>query len=312
MPELWYSWRFQLESLAGAGYHVVAADLRGCGGTAAPDGIESYSMLHLVSDVVGLLDALGEETAVLVGHDWGAEVAYHCAELHPSRVSALVALSVPYAPRAPEPPSVLIERSSPGAFSMVRYFQEPGRAEAELEADPRRTFRLFLYGLSGDAPAGLVEHLYVGKPPGARLLDDVPEPTLPLSWLTGADVDYYATEFGRTGFTGALNRYRNLDQDWEELAASDGAVIEQPTLFVGGARDGAVRFGGLAQMRTGLPNLRSVEILQGSGHWVQQEKARQVNEMITRFLSAEAPPDTHRRSASTHHPKSTRGRKQTQ
>jgi pimeloyl-ACP methyl ester carboxylesterase/ketosteroid isomerase-like protein len=289
VPELWYSWRYQLESLAAAGYHVVAADLRGCGRTAAPAGVESYSMLNLVSDVVGLLDAAGEETAVLVGHDWGAHVAYHCAELYPSRVSALVALSAPYSPRGPEPPSVRIERFSRGAFSMVRYFQEPGLAEAEMEADPHRTFRLFLYGLSGDAPAGLVEHLYVGKPPGASLLDDIPEPSLPMSWLTAADVHYYATEFGRTGFTGALNRYRNLDRDWEELGASNGAIIEQPALFVGGSRDGAVLFGALEQMRTALPNLRGIEILPGSGHWVQQEKARQVNEMITGFLTTEAP-----------------------
>jgi pimeloyl-ACP methyl ester carboxylesterase len=180
VPELWYSWRFQLGSLANAGYHVVAADLRGCGRTDALAGVESYSMLHLVSDVVGLLDTLGEETTVLIGHDWGAQVAYHCAELHPSRVSALVALSVPYSPRGAEPPSVLIERFSRGAFSMVRYFQEPGRAEAELEADRNRTFRLFLFGLTGDAPAGLVEHLYVGKPPGAYLLDDIPSP--PCRW----------------------------------------------------------------------------------------------------------------------------------
>jgi pimeloyl-ACP methyl ester carboxylesterase len=303
IPELWYSWRFQLGGLADAGYHVVAADLRGCGRTAAPAGVESYSMLNLVSDVIGLLDALGEETAVLVGHDWGAHVAYHCAELYPSRVSALVALSVPYASRGPEPPSVLIERFSRGAFSMVRYFQEPGRAEAEMEADPHRTLRLLLYGLSGDAPAGLVEHLYVGKAPGARLLDDIPEPTLPLSWLNDADVDYYATEFGRTGLIGALNRYRNLDRDWEELAVSDGAIIEQPTLFVGGSRDGAVLFGALEQMRTGLPNLRHVEILPGCGHWVQQEKPGEVNEMIIQLITAAAPPATPHRSRSAHHTK---------
>jgi pimeloyl-ACP methyl ester carboxylesterase len=268
-------------------------------------------MLHLVSDVVGLLDALDEETAVLMGHDWGAQVAYHCAELYPSRFSALVALSVPYAPRAPEPPGVLIDRFSRGTFSMVRYFQQPGRADAELEADRQRTFRLFLYGLSGDAPAGLVEHLYVGKPPGARLLDDIPEPTLPLSWLSAADVDYYASEYGRSGFTGALNRYRNLDRDWEELAVTDGAIIEQPALFVGGSRDGAVLFGSLEAMKTGLPNLRCVEILPGSGHWVQQEKAGEVNQMIIQFLTAEAPPDTRRRSPSTHHTRSAQGRKQT-
>jgi pimeloyl-ACP methyl ester carboxylesterase len=289
VPELWYSWRLQLETLADAGYHVVAADLRGCGRTDAPLGVESYRMLNLVSDVVGLLDALGQERAVLVAHDWGTQIAYRSAELHPSRVSALVALSVPYAPRAPEPPSLLIERFAGNAFSMVRYFQQPGLAEAELEADPQRTFRLFLYGLSGDGPAGLVEHLYRGKAPEARLLDGIPEPTLPLPWLIQADVDYYATEYGRTGFTGALNRYRNLDGDWEELAAADGTRIEQPTLFVGGSRDGAVLFGNLEPMQGSFPNLRGVDVLAGCGHWVQQERASHVNALITSFLSDEAP-----------------------
>jgi pimeloyl-ACP methyl ester carboxylesterase len=289
VPELWYSWRHQLSGLADAGYHVVAADLRGCGGTDAPPGVEPYSMLHLVADVVGLLDAVGEETALVVGHDWGTQVAYRFAELHPSRVSALVALSVPYAPRAPEPPSATIERFAGNAFSMVRFFQQPGVAEAELEADPHRTFRLFLYGLSGDAPAGLVEHLYTGKPSDARLLDDIPEPALPLPWLTEADVGCYASEYGRTGFTGALNRYRNLDRDWDELRVADGATIDQPTLFVGGGRDGAVLFGDLDTMQRSLPNLRRVEVLPGCGHWVQQERARQVNALIARFLADEAP-----------------------
>jgi pimeloyl-ACP methyl ester carboxylesterase len=289
VPELWYSWRHQLSGLADAGYHVVAADLRGCGRTDAPPGVERYSMLHLVADVVGLLDALGEETAVVVGHDWGTQVGYHCAELHPSRVSALVALSVPYAPRAPEPPSAIIERFAGNGFSMVRYFQQSGVAEAELEADPHRTFRLFLYGLSGDAPAGLVEHLYTGKPPGARLLDDIPEPALPLTWLTDTDVGYYASEYGHTGFTGALNRYRNLDRDWEELRVADGATIDQPTLFVGGDRDGAVLFGDLDAMRRSLRNLRRLEVLPGCGHWVQQERVREVNGLIAQFLADEAP-----------------------
>jgi pimeloyl-ACP methyl ester carboxylesterase len=296
VPELWHSWRFQIQTLADTGYHVVAPDLRGCGRTEAPPGVERYSMLNLVSDVIGLLDVLGEKSAALVAHDWGANVAYHCCELHPSRVSAVAALSVPYVPRAPEPPNILIQRFAGNAFSMVRYFQEPGVAEAEMEADPHRTFRLFLYGLSGDGPAGLIEHLYVGKAPGAGLLDDIPEPALPLPWLTESDVDYYATEFTRTGFTGALNRYRNLDHDWEELAVVNGVTIEQPTLFVGGSRDGAVLFGHLEPMRGSLPNLRRVELLAGCGHWVQQERASEVNALIIQFLSEETPPGIRRAS----------------
>jgi pimeloyl-ACP methyl ester carboxylesterase len=283
VPELWYSWRHQIRAVADAGYHAIAADLRGCGQSEIPAAVESYSMSHLVADVVGVLDALGVESAVLAGHDWGAQLAWRCAETHPDRVSAVIALSVPYTPRGPESPSVAIERFAPRAFSMVKYFQRPGVAEAEIQTDVRRFFRLFLYGLSGDAPPELLRMLFTGKPPDASLLDGIPEPTGPLDWLTNADLDYYSREFQRTGFTGALNRYRNLDRDWQERAPYSG-VLEQPALFVGGERDSAVVFGNLEPMRTAVPNLKKIVLLSDCGHWVQQERPHEVNTELIEFL----------------------------
>jgi pimeloyl-ACP methyl ester carboxylesterase len=284
VPELWYSWRHQIPALAEAGYRVLAPDLRGCGGSDAPGEVASDSMVHLIGDVVGLLDAVGVRSAVLAGHDWGAQVAWQCAKAHPDRVSVVAALSVPYTPRPAQPPSVLAERFSRDAFSFVRYFQQPGLAEAELERDPHRFFRLFFYGLSGDAPPELVRTLYLGKPRGARLLDGIPEPPGPLPWLTEADLDYFATEYARAGFTGALNRYRNLDRDWAELASLDGVTVQQPVLFIGGAHDSAVLFGDLEPTRS-LPQLDKLVLLPGCGHWVQQERAAEVTAELVAFLA---------------------------
>lgn len=283
VPELWYSWRHQLPALADAGYRAVAPDTRGCGGSSVPADAASYSMRHLIGDVVGILDELAVGSAVLVGHDWGAETAWQCARAQPERVSAVVGLSVPYTPRPPEPPSVLVERFSPDVFSFVRYFQEPGRAEAELEADHRRALHLFYYALSGDAPPDLLRTLFQGKPRDAGLLNGIPEPTHGLGWLTDADLDYFADEYARTGFTGALNRYRNLDRDWAELEHLDPATVEQPVLFVGGERDSAVVFGDLRHTRA-LPHIRDVVILPGCGHWVQQERPAEVNAAVIGFL----------------------------
>jgi pimeloyl-ACP methyl ester carboxylesterase len=283
VPELWYSWRHQLPALADAGYRVLAPDLRGCGGSDAPGEVASYSMARLIGDVVGLLDAVGERAAVLAGHDWGAQLAWQCAKAHPDRVSAVAALSVPYTPRPPEPPSMLAERFSRETFSFVRYFQQPGLAEAELESNPYRFFRLFFYGLSGDAPPEVVRTLYLGKPRAARLLDGIPEPPGPLAWLSDADLDYFATEYARTGFTGILNRYRNLDRDWAELAPLDDVTVGQPVLFIGGARDSAVLFGDLGPTRS-LPNLDKLVLLPGCGHWVQQERAFEVTAELVAFL----------------------------
>ena len=287
-PELWYSWRHQLPALAEAGYHALAPDLRGYGETDVPEAAESYSMLNMTADVIGLLDAMGAEKTVIVGHDWGANIAWACAELYPQRVAAVVALSIPYKPRTPAPPTQMMKQWSRGSFSFQEYFEKPGVAEAELEADVRRSLRLFLYALSGDAPPDLVPYLFTGKPADARVLDGMPEPQALPAWLTEADLDYYTQAFARTGFRGALNRYRNIDRDWEELASVGVAGVKQPALFMGGERDTAVLFGSLDPMKASVPNLWKAELLPGCGHWVQQERPAEVNAEMIDFLRRES------------------------
>ena len=287
-PELWYSWRHQLPALAEAGYHALAPDLRGYGETDAPEAVESYSMLNMTADVIGLLDAMGAEKAVIVGHDWGANIAWACAELYPQRVAAVVALSIPYKLRTPAPPTQMMKQWSRGSFSFQEYFEKPGVAEAELEADVRRSLRLFLYALSGDAPPDLVPYLFTGKPADARVLDGMPEPQALPAWLTEADLDYYTQAFERTGFRGALNRYRNIDRDWEELPGVGAAGVKQPALFIGGERDTAVLFGSLDPMKASVPNLRKAVLLPGCGHWVPQARPAEVNAEMIDFLRRES------------------------
>ena len=282
-PELWYSWRHQLPALAAAGYRAVAPDVRGYGGTDAPEAIDSYTMLDHVADAVGVLDALGEESAVIVGHDWGAPMAWHGALLHPERFPAVAALSVPYTPRPPAPPTQLMKRLFQDRFFYMLYFQEPGLAEAELEADARRSMRLMLYDASGDAPRSAWQ---AQRPKDAKLLDEMRDPERLPPWLTEADIDYYTAEFERTGFRGGLNRYRNMDRDWEQSAHLAGATVQQPALFVAGERDGVLRFTGTDAMKASVPNLRNVVILPGCGHWTQQERPAEVNSALIEFLKA--------------------------
>jgi pimeloyl-ACP methyl ester carboxylesterase len=280
-PELWYSWRHQLPALAAAGYHAVAPDVRGYGQTDAPPAVESYNMLNHTADAVGVLDALGEKTAVVVGHDWGAPIAWHCALLYPDRFPAVAALSVPYTPRAPRPPIQLMKQMFPNNFFYILYFQEPGLAEAELEADVRKSMRLLLYDISGDAPRGMG---LTQKPKDAKLLDGMREPERLPPWLTAADLDYFTSEFERTGFRGGLNRYRNMDRDWEELPQLANAKVQQPALFVAGDRDAVLTFTSIDTMKASVPNLRKVLTLPGCGHWTQQERPAEVTGALIDFL----------------------------
>ena len=282
-PELWYSWRHQLLALADAGYHAVAPDVRGYGRTDAPDAIESYTMLNLTGDVVGVLDALGAERAVVVGHDWGAPIAWHCALLYPDRFSAVIALSVPYTPRSRTLPIQALKQIFADNFFYILYFQEPGVAEGELEADVRKAMRMALYAWSGDAPKGAA---VMPKPKSAGLLEGMPEPERLPPWLTETDLDYYVREFERTGFRGGLNRYRNMDRDWEQLAHLGSAKVQQPALFIAGDRDPVLGFTRMDAMRTDVPNLRKVVMLPGCGHWTQQERPSEVNQEIFEFLAA--------------------------
>ena len=283
-PELWYSWRHQLPVLAAAAYHAVAPDLRGYGGTDASAADESYAPSNLAADVVGLLDALGAETAVLVGHDWGANIAWACAELFPERVAGLAALSVPYRPRPPAPPSEMLRQFVPGGPASPYPL---GVTEAELEADPRRSMRRFLYALSGDAPPDLVPRLFKDQAPAGRVLDSMPEPDELPGWLGEQDLDEYARAYARTGFRGPLGVYRNQDRDWHEHPEIGTAGVRQPALFIGGRRDPAMLFGKLEPMEAAVPNLRRIVLLPNCGHWTQQERPGDVNDELLDFLGRE-------------------------
>ncbi|MFC9648858.1 alpha/beta fold hydrolase [Streptomyces sp. NPDC059892] len=286
-PESWYSWRHQLPVLAAAGFRAVAVDVRGYGRSSKPHDIEAYRMLAHVADNVGVVRALGEETAVVVGHDWGSTIAANTALLRPDVFTAVGLLSVPYAPRGGfRPTDAFSLMGGPEEF-YVSYFQRPGRAEAEIERDVRGWLAGFYAALSGDAvaPADGGDPHFV--PAGGKLSDRFPDASPP-SWLGEADLDVYADEFERTGLTGALNRYRNMDRDWEDLAAWHGAPIIQPSLFIGGALDASTTWlaDAIAAYPTTLPGLVSSHILDGCGHWVQQERADEVNRLLTDWLRA--------------------------
>jgi len=287
-PESWYSWRHQLPALAQAGYHAVAADQRGYGQTDRPAEIGQYTQLHLVGDIIGLLDALQEEQAVVIGHDLGAPIAWNAALMRPDRIRGVVALSVPYRPRGPA--SLLTAmRSVLGEGFYMAYFQQPGVAEAELERDVRTTMRMFLYTASGDAPAGRAEAPLV-VPQAGGLLDILLDPqTLP-SWLTERDLDFYTSEFERTGFSGGLNWYRTIDKSWELMAAWTRAPVRPPALYIAGERDEVVHLPGsrelLANLRAFVPQLKETLLLPGCGHWTQQERPLEVNAALIEFLKA--------------------------
>jgi pimeloyl-ACP methyl ester carboxylesterase len=290
-PESWYSWRHQLRALAAAGYRVVAPDMRGYGQTDRPAAVDQYTLLHLVGDMVGVLDALGVESAVIAGHDWGAPVAWHAALLRPDRFRAVIGLSVPYRPRGSVRPTTVMPQTDDMLFYQL-YFQTPGVAEAELERDVRGAIRRLLYSASGDVPrveATISDARLVGMVPrqGGFLTRTIDPPSLP-SWLTEADVDFYAGEFRRAGFGGGLNWYRNIDRSWELLAPFAGARVTVPALYIAGDRDLVVRFRGMDQLIPNLakfvPELRKVVMLPGCGHWTQQERPDEVNAEMIAFL----------------------------
>jgi pimeloyl-ACP methyl ester carboxylesterase len=286
-PECAYSWRHQLAALANAGYRAIAPDQRGYGGTDAPAEINAYDQIELAADVVALCDALGIDRAPIVGHDWGAPVAWHAALLHPERVSAVVALSVAHGGRPPAPPTSIFKKRMGDVFFYMLYFQKPGVAEAEIEANVRESLRIFYYASSGDVPPG---SSFVPSPKTAKLFDTmVAPPGLP-PWLTDEDLSVYVSAFERSGFRGPLNWYRNLDRTWERTGALAGKRVEQPALFIAGDRDPVVMFNQTAirKMPDVVPRLVEARIIEGAGHWIQQERPAIVNDALVSFLREHA------------------------
>ncbi|MFN0186801.1 MAG: alpha/beta fold hydrolase [Aquabacterium sp.] len=287
-PESWYSWRHQLLALGAAGYRAVAPDMRGYGGTEAPEAIDQYSILHLVGDTVDLVGALTPRgqapRAVIVGHDWGAPVAWNAALLRPDVFRAVAGMSVPWTPPSRTDLLSALRKQGITTFYM-QYFQAPGVAEAEFERDVTESLRRIHYSGSGDAPPRATFGV-LGE--GKGFLDGTVRPDSQPEWMTEADLAYYAGEFSRAGFRGGLNWYRNLRRNFELMAPWRGCVIRQPSLFIAGERDGVLKFpASKAQIDAyaqTLPCLRGCHILAGAGHWVQRERAAEVNALLLGFL----------------------------
>ncbi len=284
-PESWYSWRHQIPVLAAAGFRAIAPDQRGYGQTDAPQAIESYNTPNLVADIVGLVNSLGVSEAIIVGHDWGAPVAWHCALLRPDLFRACALLSVPFIPWTPVRPSAMWSMIEGGdKWFYQHYFQEPGKAEADFEANIRTTIKKVLYGASGDAPPkDRFEHLFSRD---LRPLDLIKEPAKLPQWLTEADVEFFVGEFARSGFRGGLNWYRNVDRNWELTAFLNGAKLRQPSLFAAGEHDVVLRMipDALSLVASTMPACRSSTVIPGAGHWIQQERPREINQLLLGFL----------------------------
>ena len=284
-PESWYSWRHQIPALTEAGYRVAAPDVRGYGGSDKPEAIEAYAIKEMCADIASLVTALGETQAILVGHDWGAPIVWNTALFHPEKVRAVVGLSVPHTGCGPAPRIELFRNIYKDRFFYQLYFQEPGVAEAELEADVRTSLRKIYYWASGEAIAAGIR-LY--KPADAKLLDDLPDPEPFPAWLTPADLDYYVGEFQQSGFRGPLNRYRTSKLDFEHQAAVADKCVAQPAAFIAGSLEPVLHYlpgvDLIETMRTRVADLRLVRLIEGAGHWVQQERPEEVNAALTTFL----------------------------
>jgi pimeloyl-ACP methyl ester carboxylesterase len=287
-PESWYSWRHQIGPVAAAGYTVAAIDVRGYGGSDKPHAVSAYAMEAIVGDLVGLKAALSPHApAILVGHDWGAPIVWNSAFVHPDLFRAVAGLSVPFT-GAPSRPFTDVFRekfTSKGLFFYQEYFQQPGRAEAELEPDMRRFLTLFLTAIGGEAPADA----WPVKPADALLLDGLNAPAALPAWLTQADLDFYTREFEQSGLRGPLNRYRNHEADHAWLSPLAGRKLEQPALYIGGTRDPASTLFGqitdpVAMMRHFAPRVEG-HMLEGCGHWTQQERPAEVTALLLDWLA---------------------------
>ena len=285
-PELWYSWRHQIKPIAEAGYRVVAPDLRGYGGSAKPDEIEAYDMVNMMADVIGLIDALGENSAILIGHDWGAPICWNTAALHADRISAVAALSVPYFKRGPVSGIEYWRQIYAGKFFYQLYFQAEGVAESELEADVELSLRKIYYSISGDASA---LDGWLQRPAGGTLLEAFIDPDPFPAWLTRQDLDYLVVNFEAGGFRGPINRYRNHERDFAELPEMGASPVAQPSCFIAGANDIVRRFVPNVDLYENVgehcTDLRFSRIIDGAGHWVQQEAPEQVNAALLEFLA---------------------------
>jgi pimeloyl-ACP methyl ester carboxylesterase len=265
-PELAFSWRHQIPVLAREGYRVVAPDMRGFGESSRPAAVEAYDVVSLCSDMTALLDALGEDSAIFVGHDWGASLVWSLAVLEPARVRAVAGLSVPFVPRAPTAPIPIMRRHLGEDFYIV-WFQQPELADAALARDVRRTLTTSRQWTAA----------------WAQEVNSVPKLA---PWLSEDELAVYVSAFERTGFTGGLNWYRNIDRNWELTAAVADCHVVQPALFLTGELDPVRRFMPAAAMHEWVDDLRAEIVVPGAGHWVQQQAPDAVNVALCEFLAS--------------------------
>jgi pimeloyl-ACP methyl ester carboxylesterase len=290
-PELGYSWRHQLPALAAAGYHAVAPDQRGYGRSSRPTDVAAYDIVHLTDDLLGLLDALRRERAVFVGHDWGAIVVWALALRAPERVAGVVGMSVPFMPRnASRPPTESMRFLFQDRFFYILYFQEPGVADADLGADPATTMRRMLGGLNVAAEGMQPVHpAAISADDGRGFVERLPEPRELPAWLSQDELDHYVAEFGRTGFTGGINWYRNFDRNWHLTAATQDAKVAVPARLIGGSGDPVLALTPPAMQDGWLDDDRGTVIVEGAGHWLQQERPAEVNAALLDFLGGLTP-----------------------
>jgi pimeloyl-ACP methyl ester carboxylesterase len=284
-PELWYSWRHQIAYFSGRGYKVAALDVRGYGRSSKPHDVAAYSIRNLASDVAAAIDQVGEGSAILFGHDWGAPVVWNTALLYPSKVTAVAGLSVPYRPTGP---TSFVERAKSiykDRFFYQLYFQNEGVVEAELEADIPVSLRKIYFSLSGSAP--LNDWIKI-KPADAKLLDGLVDPQPFPSWMSEQDLQVFVEAFRSSGFRGPLNRYRAQDIDVKEMTDFAGKPVKQPSCFIAGERDVVRSFvPGLdlyENAGAACADFRGSVILTGIGHWVQQEAPAETNLALEEFL----------------------------
>jgi pimeloyl-ACP methyl ester carboxylesterase len=287
-PESWYSWRHQIDPIAEAGFTACAIDVRGYGGSQKFDRVEDYAMELMVADILGVAEALAPgEKIILVGHDWGAPMVWQTSLLHPDRIAAVAAMSVIHSgvPEQSFDDLIKVMFDDNNLFFYQSYFRPVGQAEAVFDADPRDFLRRFYYVGSGDID---LTGLPTNKTSADNLLDGLPDPDPFPAWLSEADLDYYVGEFSRSGFFGPLSRYRNHTRDWRYLQPYKDRKIEPPSFFIAGDRDGAFTAFGLAQdpiatLRQHALNLEGAHVLEGCGHWTQQERPAEITALIADF-----------------------------
>ncbi len=281
-PQCWYLWRHQIDPLVNAGFQVAVPDQRGYGGSDKPEAIDAYNIVDLTADVAGIADTLGHEQFLVVGHDWGAPVAWHTALLYPDRVRGVAGLSVPYV--RGQPGTMTKQENFGSNFWYIVYFQEPGVAEVELEANIERSLRTTYYAVSGDASEDAMQ---IQKPSTAKFLDGMTNPKVLPGWLTHADLDYYVSQYQESGFRGPLNWYRNIDRNLELTPQLSEAKIKQPAVFIAGDKDPVLAFGGgswVDLMDHFTEDLREKIYIPGAGHWVQMERPAETTDALLNFL----------------------------